>query len=441
MHCVGTFRLRSSAVAALSAFAVFAAAQPARAATLVSETTWGGAVSEVVGDAAVASDGSTYLAGFTTSFATNQTAIFVVKFAPDGTLTWQRTWDAVAAFSNDEARDVAIAPDGSVYVTGSALGVAGDVVLLKLSQNGDLVWQQRWGGAGSESGEAVAVAADGSVYVAGGTNSFGDGGSHFFALKFTPDGTLVWQRIRAGGTAQVVDVAPDGSVAVAGVGARPDLPGAFDAVVLKLDAGGALAWQRAYFAGEVTDARGGVAVSADGSIHVAGAIQDSERKLVVDALLFRLSASGSLLWDRTWGGRSGDVSSGIAIAPDGAVLWSGDTNSFGAGSDDAFVLFVSADGKALDGATWGGAGIEHGDGVGAAPNGTVSLGATAETPPFTFQRAPTKTARARGTVATPETPLADAAGTVVDAGGTLATSDGTTPGAGGFDAALVRVSR
>ena len=71
--------------------------------------------------------------------------------------------------------------------------------------------------------------------MAGGTNSFGDDGSHFFALKFTPDGTLTWERIRAGGTAQGVDVAPDGSVVVAGVGARPELPGEFDAVVLKLD--------------------------------------------------------------------------------------------------------------------------------------------------------------------------------------------------------------
>ena len=422
------------AAAALSALALLAAAASASAATLVSETTWGGAGSEAVGDAAVASDGSTYLAGFTTSFATNQSAIFVVKFAPDGSLSWQRTWDAPGSFSNDEARDVAVAPDGSVYVTGSTVGAGGDVVVLKLSPNGDLVWQKRWGTAGNESGEAAAVAADGSVYVAGGA-------SEFFVLKFTPDGTLAWQRTRAGGVAQGVDVGPDGSVAVAGVAGRQDVPGTFDAVVMKLDASGALVWQRAYSAGEITDSRGGAAVAADGSIQVAGAIQDSTRKLVVDALMFKLSADGSLLWDRTWGGRSGDVSGGVAVAPDGTVLWSGDTNSFGAGSDDAFLLFMSPDGRALDGATWGGAGIDHGDGVDAAQDGTVSLGATAETPPFTFQRAPTKTSRARGTAATPATPLADAAGTVVDAGGTLATPDGTSPGAGGFDAALVRVSR
>jgi hypothetical protein len=34
----------------------------------------------------------------------------------------------------------------------------------------------------------------------------------------------------------------------------------------------------------------------------------------------------------------------------------GDSNSFGAGSDDAFFLRLSADGKGLDSNTWGGAG-------------------------------------------------------------------------------------
>ena len=47
---------------ALGLVILLTAAAPAHAATLVSETTWGGPASEVVGDAAVASDGSTYVA-------------------------------------------------------------------------------------------------------------------------------------------------------------------------------------------------------------------------------------------------------------------------------------------------------------------------------------------------------------------------------------------
>jgi uncharacterized delta-60 repeat protein len=413
------------------------AAAPARAATLVSETTWGGPATEAVGDTAVAPDGSTYVAGFTTSFGTSSPTIFVVKFAADGSLTWQRTWEGPVQFGTDQANDVAVASDGSVYVTGSTQGVGGDAVLLKLSPDGDLLWQRRWGGSGSESGEAVAVAGDGSIYVVGGTSSFG---SHLFVLKFAPDGALTWQRIREGGTAQGVAARADGTIAVGGVAGRADVPGAFDVVVLTLTDTGALVWQRAYSTAEVADARGGVAVGSDGSIHVAGAIQASERKVIVDALLVKLTSDGTLVWDRVWGGRSGDVSGGVAVAADGTALWSGDSNSYGAGSDDAFLLHMSADGRTIDSNTWGGTGIDHGDGVAVGPTGTISLAATAETAPFSFLGAPAKTSRPRGTLTTPTTPLTDASGAVTDPGGTLAVPAGTSPGPGQFDAALVRIA-
>jgi hypothetical protein len=74
-------------------------------------------------------------------------------------------------------------------VTGSTQGVGGDAVLLKLSPDGVLVWQRRWGGGWSESGEAVAVAGDGSVYVVGGTSSLGAGGPRLFVVRLASDGT------------------------------------------------------------------------------------------------------------------------------------------------------------------------------------------------------------------------------------------------------------
>src|SRR5688500_3767767 len=165
-----------------------AAAATAGAATVVSETTWGGERSEVTNGGAVASDGAAYLAGFTTSFDPfGQENVFLVRFATDGSLAWQRTWEGPDQFGNDRANSVAVAPDGCVYVTGQTLGVRGDVLLLKFSPDGTLAWQRRWDGGATEGGEAVAVASDGSVYVTGGTNSFGESG-HLFVLRFTPDG-------------------------------------------------------------------------------------------------------------------------------------------------------------------------------------------------------------------------------------------------------------
>lgn len=429
---------RRAVLAALPLIVVIAAAGPSGAATLVSETTWGGAVSEVTEESAVAPDGSGYLVGFTTSFDQfGQENMFVIKFAADASLSWQRRWDGPEVFGNDRATDVAVAPDGSVYVTGSTFGVGGDAVLLKFSAEGTLVWQQRWGGSGFERGEGVAIGADGAIYVTGGTTSFG---GSIFVLKFAPDGTLVWQKVWAAATGDGVAVGPDGSIYVAGTGPRPD--GAFGAavVLLKVDPAGTLVWQRVYSTAEIADARGGVAVGSDGSAYVAGAIQDATRKVVVDALLVKFDPDGNVVWDRGWGGRSGDVSGSVGVAPDGTVLWAGETNSYGVGSDDGYLLHLSPEGKALDGDTWGGPDIDHFEGVDAAPNGTISVGATTQGPPFTFQRAPTKTSRLRGTVSTPTEPLVDAAGTLADPGGTVDTPPGTSPGGGEIDAALVRVA-
>jgi hypothetical protein len=327
-----------------------------------------------------------------------------------------------------------------VYVTGSTLGNRGDALLLKFSPAGLLLWQRRWDGGTTERGEAVAVAGDGSIYVVGGTSSFGD--SSLFVLRFASDGTLAWQRIFGPASGDGLAVGADGSIYVAGTALRPGGLSEFDVVLLKLDPMmGTPEWRRAYSGSEIADARGGVTVAADGSVYVGGALQASTGKVVVDALLVKFGADGSLLWDRSWGGRSGDVGGGVAALQDGSVVLVGDTNSFGAGSDDAFFLRLSADGKSLDSNTWGGVGIDHAEDAVVAADGTLVVGGTTENPaPYVFQRASTKTSRVRGTVA--DSTIADVAGTgtVFDAGGTAADAAGTTPGAGGFDAAVLRIA-
>jgi uncharacterized delta-60 repeat protein len=435
--------IRRPAAAWLAALGVLSflilAVASARAATLVSESTWGGTVSEVTSGVAVAADGATYLTGFTTSFdPSGQLQLFLVKHEADGKIAWQRTWEGPDQFGIDEGTHVAVAADGSVYVTGSTLGNRGDALLLKFSPEGLLLWQRRWDGGATERGEAVAVAGDGSIYVVGGTSSFGDS---LFVLRFAPDGTLTSQAIFGPASGDGLAVAADGSVYVAGTAARPGGLSQFDVVLLKFTPTGTLVWRRAYSGSEIADARGGVTVALDGSVYVAGAIQASTQKVTVDALIVKFGPDGSLLWDRGWGGRSGDVGGGVAALPDGTVVLVGDSNSFGAGSDDAFVLRLSADGKGLDSNTWGGADIDHAEDAVIAPNGTIVVGATTGNPaPYVFQRASSRAYRVHGTAADSTIAAVTGEGTVLDAGGTAADAAGTTPGAGGFDAAVLRIA-
>ena len=66
--------------------------------TLLTETTWGGAGSDVAEGVASAADGSSYVVGITDSLTTDQFGnpspkIFVLKVASDGSLSWQRISD------------------------------------------------------------------------------------------------------------------------------------------------------------------------------------------------------------------------------------------------------------------------------------------------------------------------------------------------------------
>lgn len=418
----------------------------AQAQTLQSETTWGGAGSDVAEAVARAADGSSYLVGITDSFTTDQFGnpspkIFLVKFAPDGSLSWQRIWNGTTIRGLGRP-DVAVSLDGSVYVTGVTADNQNDAVLLKFDANGTLLWERAWGGAASNESLAVATASDGSVYIAGTATSFGPSSAGLFVVKFDSLGNLVWQRISDGAAGNAVAVGSDGSVYAAGTTPRNEI-GNFDLLVLKITAAGSLVWQRIYSAGEVVDPRGRMAAGSDGSIVIAGAIQAASRRVVdIAALIIKLTSDGALVFDKQFAGRSSETGDGVAVAPDDTIYVAGTTTSFGAGSQDAFVLHLQPTGKKLlDAFTWGGPGFETGAGV-AVSGGTLMLSATTTTaPPYSLLAASARLSAPRGTLAVVEGVLANVPGVVVDPGAGAATPAGSTIFSGNFEAALVRIAR
>jgi uncharacterized delta-60 repeat protein len=423
------------------------AATTAQAQTLLSETTWGGDGSDVAEGVASAADGSSYVVGITDSFTTDQFGnpspkIFVVKFAPDGSLSWQRIWNGTTIRGLGRP-DVAISADGSVYVTGITADNGNDAVLLKFDASGTLLWERAWGGAASDESLAVATAFDGSVYIAGTATSFGPSSSGLFVVKFDSAGNLVWQRISDGAAGNAVAVASDGSVYAAGTAPRADQIGNFDIVVLKITAAGSLVWQRIYSAGEVVDPRGRMAAGSDGSIVIAGAIQAASHRFVdIAALIVKLTSDGALVFDKQFAGSASETGEGVAVAPDNTIYVAGTTTSFGAGFQDAFVLHLQPTGKKLlDALTWGGTGFETGAGA-AVSGGTLMVAATTTNPPpYSLLDASARLSAPRGTLAAVAGVLAQPAGISADPAAGATTPIGSTVFGGNFEAALVRVAR
>ena len=124
--------------------------------------------------------------------------IYLVKYSPDGTVLWQKSWDGPAHLS-DRPSGLAVTPTGTVYVAGTTGKSGGydDAVLLKYTTAGKLKWKYIMTTTRYDSFGAVAADTKGNAYVTG--QSGGDVGvGTMVTVKVDPYGKRVWQRSVSG---------------------------------------------------------------------------------------------------------------------------------------------------------------------------------------------------------------------------------------------------
>jgi hypothetical protein len=142
----------------------------------------------------------------------------------------------------DEARGVAVAPDGDIVVVGTKSSDLGnDASVLRLDTLGQGRWQRTFGFDGSDVAAAVAVTIDGDLLVAGSSSTPGSAAQDLYLIRTDPDGFRRWERLYGAsgvdwGTA-IATSAVDAGVLVAGASDRGDSSG-YDLYVLKTDSAG-----------------------------------------------------------------------------------------------------------------------------------------------------------------------------------------------------------
>jgi hypothetical protein len=117
-------------------------------------------------------------------------------------------------------------------------------------------------------------------------------------------------------------------------------------------------WIRA-FEGPDYGAFFGMAPTADGNVLAAGATNHLHMPPYSgDVLLTKLTLEGKVLWERTWGGEGYEQAIAVAPARDGGAYLFGETDSYGAGGRDFFLLKTREDGSEDWFKTYGGTGRE-----------------------------------------------------------------------------------
>ena len=87
-------------------------------------------------------------------------------------------------------------------------------------------------------------------------------------------------------------------------------------------------------------------------------IDKNVRKLFAD--LIKTFSDGSLQWSKAFGGSNSDYGSSVKETKDGGFIIIGNTQSFGAGNDDVFLIKTASDGNLQWSKTFGGTGTDYG---------------------------------------------------------------------------------
>lgn len=338
--------------------------------------TWGGNSVEEAAALSVDSNGNVYIAGNCYSFGAGYYDTFLLKYASNGTLLWQRTW---GGNDGESTSGLALDSNGSIYIAGytSSFGAGdSDTFLIKYSPTGDLLWQKTWGGSDFDDANALGVDSAGDIYIAGHTYSFGFGGGDAFLLKYSASGTLLWQRTWAKSTspdwewANALALDSSGGVYVAGYAEGFNC----DAVLLKYSSEGNLLWQKIWrksWSGNGYQEARAVALDNSGNVYLAGNTWPFLGLGYEDTFLLKYSSDGNLLWQSNWGGSGSDWAYALAVDVDGNVYVAGGTYSFGAGENDALLLKYSPDGSLLWQKTWGGSYSDAGHALAVDGNGLL----------------------------------------------------------------------
>jgi len=272
----------------------------------------------------------------------------------------------------DEGCTAARTADGGFILTGGTWSYGAgrsDAWLIRTDADGDTVWTRAFGGSSGDRGYSAAQTADGGFVVAGHTESFGSGNKDVWLIRTDADGDTLWTRTYGGSNEDVafsVLVAADSGFVVCGF-TRSSGAGERDVWLIRTDAAGDTLWTRTY-GGAETDYGQSVVPTADGGYFIAGYTY-SYGAVQSDFLLVKLDASGDTTWTRTYGGAGFDEGFSAVQADGGGYVVAGFTASFGAGSQDVWLIRTDADGDTLWTRTYGGTDADRGLAVARAAGG------------------------------------------------------------------------
>ncbi|MDG4716163.1 hypothetical protein [Winogradskyella marincola] len=377
--------------------------------------TYGGSKNDSAQSVTAATDGGYIVLGHTQSNDNDITDkqddsfdYWILKFDANDQLQWQKTYGGSL---DDRGNDIIETSDGGYAILGysfsnndDASNNAGlqDYWIVKLNASGSILWEKSFGYQGADSGISLIETNDQGFLITGildVTASGGEGntqrtanrhaGGDYWALKLDISGNLEWSRYYGGNftdTPYGVVQTEDNGFIIAGSSDSEDTDisgniGTYDFWVIKISSSGDLVWEKSFGGSQIDEARA-IIKSGDGNYIIAGDTRSndndvSQNKGAADLWLIKISPTGNLIWEKTIGGSNFDVARAIENSQNNGFIISGSSRSSdidvseNKGQNDAWILKTDNNGNLLWETTFGGSNIDFSYDVAELANGSV----------------------------------------------------------------------
>lgn len=275
-------------------------------------------------DVAVDNIGNAYVAGEIYR-GTSGFNISLIKYDPDGNQLWITEYNGIGD-DLDDPTAIAIDTSGNIFVTGySFRGPAllnYEIVTIKYNPDGDTLWTRHYNSPGTLDDRAFALAVDtaGNAYVGGYLNRISLGnvyGSDYITIKYSPDGTLLWDSKLDFLDASVIDLVVDRNenVYVTGIGLDSSAT-SHDYITVKYNSDGDSLWLK-HYKGLGTDPDNkatAIAIDDSGNVYITGFSTGSNG--YYDYATIKYNRDGVEQWVRRYDGPVNEDDKAIGLVVD-----------------------------------------------------------------------------------------------------------------------------
>lgn len=259
-----------------------------------------------------------------------------------------------------------------------------DIWVIKTNSEGILEWENTYGGSDYDRGFDIVQTDDNGFIIAGSTwSDDGDilenkGGSDLLVIKIDENGNVEWTKTYGGsgddGAATIIQ-SQDGNFVIAGTtssnnGDVSNHKGDLDIWVIKISPTGTLIWENTY-GGTDQDWTKSIQQTSDNGFVIGGTTRSGNGDISSpikwdDVWVVKIDESGQIEWEKTFGGTDYEVANAIQQTEDDGYIvagytWSDDGHvSELYGNKDVWILKLDAQGNLEWEKTYGGA---QGDGA------------------------------------------------------------------------------